>query len=60
MLLLMRYMTRPSMDGRTCMMDTHSTNVPAVEVFTDVMHFMPLNLYMSVQLGSHNLHKEQS
>lgn len=42
------------------MMDTHSTNVPAVEVFTDVMHFMALKLYMSVQLGSHNLHKEQS
>ena len=41
------------------MMDTHSTNVPAGERFTDVMHFVPLATYMSVQLGNHNLHKGQ-
>ena len=44
------------MDGGTCMMMyTRSNNVPAGEGFTDVMHFMPLNVYMSVQLGSDDL-----
>ena len=42
------------------MMDMHSNNVRAGEGFTDVMDFMILKMLMSVQLGSHNLHKEHS
>ena len=49
-----------TIDGRRNLNDGHaSTNVPAGEGFTDVMHCMPLRMYMSVQLGSHSLHKGQ-
>ena len=60
MLLLMRPMTRPLTEGGIFMMDRHSNNIPADDAFTDVMYFMSLKMYTSVQLESHDLHKEQS